>query len=137
MKKTLIALCGVLSLAAFAEPAETAPAAAPARPMMRQMPKPTMLMINEKTTAEEIAAFKAEVAKKVDEAVASYAAKTGDDKKPVRLVLFSNEGMGRGQGMGPRGEGRGPRGEGRGPRGDRPRRNRGEGDAQKPAAEAK
>ena len=136
MKKTLIALCGALSLAAFAEPAEPAPSAeAGARPM-RQMPKPTMLVSNEKTTAEDIAAFKVELAKKVDESFAAYGKKDGE-KQPVRLVLFSNEGMGRGQGMGPRGEGRGPRGEGRGPRGDRPRRNRGEGDAQKPAAEAK
>ena len=146
MKKTLIALCGALSLAAFADPAEPAPSAeAGARPPMRQMPKPTMLVIGEKTTAEDVAAFKAEVAKKIDDSFAAYAAKPAGEKQPVRLVLFSNEGMGRGPGMGPRGEGRGPRGEGRGPRGegrgprgDRPWRNRaGEGDAPKPAEEAK
>lgn len=156
MKKTLIALCGALTLAAFADPAEPAPSAeaqaprrpsaeAGARPMRGPMQRPPMLTIGEKTTAEEIAAFKAEVAKKIDETAAAYAAKSGEDKKPVRIVLFTNEGMGPRQGMGPRGEGRGPRGEGmgprgegRGPRGDRPRRNRGgDAEAPKPAAEAK
>ena len=95
------------------------------------MQRPPMLTLSEKTTAEDIAAFKAEVAKKIDETAAAYAAKSGEDKKPVRIVLFTNEGMG------PR-QGKGPRGEGRGPRGDRPRRNRGgDAEAPKPAAEAK
>lgn len=142
MKKTLIALCGALTLAAFADSAEPAPSAeamgprcpsaeACARPKRGPMQRPPMLTLSEKTTAEDIAAFKAEVAKKIDETAAAYAAKSGEDKKPVRIVLFTNEGMGPRQGMGPRGEGRGPRG-------DRPRRNRsGDAAAPKPAAEAK
>lgn len=163
MKKTLIALCGALSLAAFAEPADPAPCPegrpcppieAGARPH-RRMQKPTMLMINEKTTPEDIAAFKNEVSKKIEESLASYAAKPDNEKQPVRLVLFSNDGMGRGRGpgMGQRGgEGRGPRadrphgkregegckreGEGRGPRGNRPHGKRGgEGNAPMPPAE--
>ena len=83
MKKSIIAICGAaLSLAAFAEPeapeaAPEAPAAVrparPARPERAPRQKPTFLQIDEKTTPEQIAAFKEEVSKKVDEAVAAYA----------------------------------------------------------------
>ena len=100
MKKTLIALCGALTLAAFADSAEPAPSAeakcpcrpsaeAGARPKRGPMQRPPMLTLSEKTTAEDIAAFKAEVAKKIDETAAAYAAKSGEDKKPVRIVLFN------------------------------------------------
>ncbi len=130
MKKLLIALCGALTLAAFAEPAAPAPEARPgtpppaadraARPNRGPRQKPMMINISERTKPEEVAAFKAEVLKKIDDTVASFANQpAGERKRPVRLVLFSNEGMGprgEGRGRGPRGEGRGPGGEGRGPR---------------------
>ena len=159
MKKSIIAICGAaLSLAAFAEPeapeaAPEAPAAVrparPARPERAPRQKPTFLQIDDKTTIEQIAAFKEEVSKKVDEAVAAYAAKDGDKKRPARIVLFVNDGsFGGPQGMGRGGEGRGPRGpqggmrgQGRGDRGPRgPRGPRGgapEAAPEAPAPDAK
>ena len=99
---------------------------------MRNRQRPAMFVIDEKTTNEQIEAFKKEVCAKIDEAAKAYAAQEGETKTPKSVMLFVNdrrafarEGMREG-GMrrGPRdGMRRGPReGGDRGPRkgGDRP-----------------
>lgn len=151
MKKSLVVFCGaVLCLAAFAEESAVADAAAekPAavesqRPHRgfdhvnrMNRPKPVALVINEKTTAEQIEAYKKEVAEKIDAAFTGYASKEAGEngvKQPTRIMLMVNDRMmgrpGMGPGMGPGtgpGMGRGPKGQGmgkggrRGPRGARP-----------------
>jgi len=130
MKKSLMVLCGAaLALASFAEPAD-----APQRPK-GDRPMPTMLVVDGKTTIEQVEAFKKQICEKVDAAVAAQAAKTGDNKQPTRIVLFVND-RGFGPGMGPQGRGgrRGP--DGKGQDGKGPRRRRGaEGAPNPPPAE--
>lgn len=150
MKKTLIAFCGAaLCLASFADEtvcdgAAEQPAcvegaaskAAPARQCPRRpefagrmnRPKPVALVINEKTTADQIEAYKKEVAEKIDAAFTGYATKEAGEngvKAPTRIMLMVNDrpmgrpGMGPGMGRGPKGPGMG-RGGRRGPKGERP-----------------
>lgn len=99
---------------------------------MRNRQRPVTFVIDEKTTSEQIEAFKKEVCAKIDEVAKAYAAQEGEKKTPKSVMLFVNdrrafarEGMREG-GMrrGPRdGMRRGPReGGDRGPRegSDRP-----------------
>lgn len=133
MKKTILSLCGALSLVAFAE-GPVPPPATPAQPprpameagnrpqrAMRPEMMPTRLVVTDATTPEQIAAFKAEVAKKIDEAIAANRAKPATEKRPLNLMFFANDGFSPRQGMNER-PNMGPRGEGRGSRTDRPRR---------------
>ena len=142
MKKSLIAFCGAaLAVAAFAqEPAVSAEAKAdaPAKAergprAVRNRPQPTMLLIDAKTTPEQVEAYKKEAAEKIDAAYAAFKTKKaeeGKEKAPTRVMLMVMDrpfgGPGMGQGMGPGMNGR------RGPRGNRPGRPEGA-----PAAEAK
>ena len=150
MKKTLIAFCGAaLCLASFADetvcdgaagqPACVEGAAAKATPARQcprrpecagrmNRPKPVALVINEKTTADQIEAYKKEVAEKIDAAFTGYATKEAGEngvKAPTRIMLMVNDrpmgrpGMGPGMGRGPKGPGMG-RGGRRGPKGERP-----------------
>ena len=157
MKKLMIILCGVaLTLTGAAQDASKAKAegdrpgvkaeegasrpSAEARQLrqrmrregMRNRQRPVTFAIDEKTTSEQIEAFKKEVCAKIDEAAKAYAAQEGEKKTPKSVMFFVNdrrafarEGMREG-GMrrGPRdGMRRGPReGGDRGPRkgGDRP-----------------
>ncbi len=156
MKKLMIAVCcAALSAATFAD--DSAPAAkaccdgdkkcraaegdkavgkktkAEARKAAqkaRAERKPNVLVINETTTPEQIEAYKKDVCKRIDDALAAYNGKQvaeGEKKSPVRVMLMVMDRPFGGPGM----EGR------RGPRGDRPgrgpRRNRPEG---APAPEA-
>ena len=99
---------------------------------MRNRQRPVTFAIDEKTTSEQIEAFKKEICAKIDEAAKAYAAQEGEKKSPKNIILFVNdrpnraryEGMRDGVRRGPReGGDRGPReGGDRGPRkgGDRP-----------------
>ena len=114
---------------------------------MSSVRRPATFIIDEKTTSEQIEAFKKDVCAKIEEAAKAYAAQEGEKKTPKSVMLFINdrrafsrEGMREG-GMrrGPRdGMRRGPReGGDRGPRegGDRgPRKG---GDRAAASAEAK
>lgn len=150
MKKSLMVFCGAaLALAAFAEPEAAAPGCAcngnpsaactckgpegcncakPARPDRPPRPnverqRPPTLVLDGKTTPEQVEAFKKEICEKVDAAFAAQAAKAGEERQPTRIVLFVND-RGFGPGMGPQGRGgrRGP--DGMGPRGKGPRQKR-------------
>ena len=146
MKKSAIAICGaVLAAVAFAqEPAPapecgnpSAPAEKPAfqrpdRPQRakpgRQGQRPSALVIDEKTTPEQVEAYKKLVAEKIDAAFASFKDKPvaeGEAKAPTRVMLMVVDRPFGGPGRGPAmGQGNGPKG----PKGDRPqgaRRNRG------------
>lgn len=148
MKKSLIVCCSaLLALAVFAdEPAPSAEAAAPKAPRAERGPRgprgphmaPLMLPVTEKTTAEEVEAFKKKVIEKIDASYADYKAKAapeGQEKPMLHMALMVME---RRPGMGPGMRGQGMRGQGpRGPRGDRGPRRGDAGDKPAPEAEAK
>ena len=155
MKKSAIAICGaVLAAVAFAnepapapecdKPAAPAPGASFSRPDRphrgkpgRQMQRPPALVINEKTTPEQVEEYKKLVAEKIDAAFVAFKDKPVPEgetvKAPTRVMLMvvdhSFGGPGKGPGMakgqkGPKGErpsaarrNRGPKHEGRGPKG--------------------
>lgn len=140
MKKSLIVCCSaLLALAVFAdEPAPSAEAAAPKAPRAERGPRgprgphmaPLMLPVTEKTTAEEVEAFKKKVIEKIDASYADYKAKAapeGQEKPMLHMALMVMERRPMGPGM------RGPRG----PRGDRGPRRGDAGDKPAPEAEAK
>ena len=140
MKKSLIVCCSaLLALAVFAdEPAPSAEAAAPKAPRAERGPRgprgphmaPLMLPVTEKTTAEEVEAFKKKVIEKIDTSYADYKAKAapeGQEKPMLHMALMVMERRPMGPGM------RGPRG----PRGDRGPRRGDAGDKPAPEAEAK
>ena len=86
---------------------------------MRNRQRPLTFGINEKTTSEQIEAFKKEVCAKIDEAAKAYAAQEGEKKSPKNIVLFVNDRPNRAryEGMREGGMRRGPRdGVRRGPR---------------------
>ena len=132
MKKMLIVCCSALvALAVMAdEPAPPAAGDAPKAPRAERghrggpRMQPLMLRVTDKTTDEELAAFKRKVAEKIDARYAEYKAKAapeGQEKPPLNISLLMME---RRPGMGPGARGQGPRGQGpRGPKGARgPRR---------------
>jgi len=116
MKKTMIALCGALSLAAFAEP--EAPEAGCACGQAKEAPKaemranrevkaPLVLNLDEGTTLDQIEAFKKDVLAKIDAAVAvkPEGCKCGKEgckcpKAQKKVVVFVGDGA---PGMGRRG----------------------------------
>lgn len=141
MNKSVLSFCGAaLVFAAFAQEPAPAPEAKADQPavkaergprQMRPRPQQSILTIDDKTTDEQVEAYKKEVAAKIDAAVAAYKAKPteeGKDKAPTRVMLMVMDrpfGMGPNghPGMGGRGMGRGMGQKGpRGPRGDRPAR---------------
>ena len=107
---------------------------------MRNRQRPAMFVIDEKTTNEQIEAFKKEVCAKIDEAAKAYAAQEGETKTPKSVMLFVNDRRASArEGMREGGMRRGPRdGMRRGPRegGDRGPR-KGGGDRPAESAEAK
>ena len=147
MKKSAMAVCGaVFAAVAFAqEPAPAPEGATPAsraggaplpkpdRPQrgnrVRQSQPPMTFVIDEKTTAEQIDAFKKELAAKVDAAFEAYKAKpapeNGEAKPHTRIMLmvtdrsFGGPRMGKGPGAGRGGNGERPQGM-RGLRGPKP-----------------
>jgi len=148
MKKSAIAICGAaLAAVAFAQEPAPAPAPAPEMPAApaegrafqrpdrpqraqryRPVKRPPTLVIDEKTTPEQVEAYKKLVVEKIDAAFASYkdkpVAEGEEGKVPTRVMLMVMDRPFGGPGMGP-GMGNGPKG----PRGDRPqgmRRNRGQ-----------
>lgn len=157
MKKSMLACCSALfALAVCAEEPTPPPAeaAAPKAPRAERGPRaprgprhaPLMLLVTDKTTAEEIETFKKNVLEKIDKSYADYKAKPAPEEgeKPVMhlglMVMERRPGMGpgmRGPAVRGQGQGKGPRG----PRGDRGPRRGGAGDkpatAPEAAAEAK
>ena len=86
---------------------------------MRNRQRPVTFAIDEKTTSEQIEAFKKEVCAKIDEAAKAYAAQEGEKKTPKNIILFVNDRPNRAryEGMREGGMRRGPRdGVRRGPR---------------------
>lgn len=53
--------------------------------------RPMMFVITEKTTSEQIEAFKKEVCSKIDETAKSFAAQEGEMKAPKSIMLFVND----------------------------------------------
>lgn len=165
MKKLMIILCGVaLTLTGAAQDAPKAKAegdrpgvkaeegasrpSAEARQLrqrmrregMRNRQRPVTFAIDEKTTSEQIEAFKKEVCAKIDEAAKAYAAQEGEKKSPKNIILFVNDRPNRARydGMREGGMRRGPRdGMRRGPREGGDRGPREGGDRPAESAEAK
>ena len=165
MKKLMIILCGVaLTLTGAAQDAPKAKAegdrpgvkaeegasrpSAEARQQrqrmrregMRNRQRPVTFAIDEKTTSEQIEAFKKEVCAKIDEAAKAYAAQEGEKKTPKNIILFVNDRPNRAryEGMREGGMRRGPRdGMRRGPRDGVRRGPREGGDRPAASAEAK
>lgn len=107
---------------------------------MRNRQRPAMFVIDEKTTSEQIEAFKKEVCAKIDEAAKAYAAQEGEKKSPKNIILFVNDRPNRAryEGMREGGMRRGPRdGVRRGPREGGDRGPREGGDRPAASAEAK
>lgn len=53
--------------------------------------RPMMFVITEKTTSEQIEAFKKEVCSKIDETAKAFAAQEGEKKNPKSIMLFVND----------------------------------------------
>jgi hypothetical protein len=107
---------------------------------MRNRQRPVTFAIDEKTTSEQIEAFKKEVCAKIDEAAKAYAAQEGEKKSPKNIILFVNDRPNRAryEGMREGGMRRGPRdGMRRGPREGGDRGPREGGDRPAASAEAK
>lgn len=86
---------------------------------MRNRQRSVKFVIDEKTTSEQIEAFKKEVCAKIDDAAKAYAAQEGEKKSPKNIELFVNDRPNRAryEGMREGGMRRGPRdGVRRGPR---------------------
>lgn len=151
MKKSMLMCCSALfALAVFAdEPAPAPEAGMPKAPQGERGPRgmrgprqaPVMIQITDKTTAEEVEAFKKNVMEKIDKSYAEYKAKPapeGAEKPALHVgVMIVERRPGMGPGMRGPGQGQGMGPGMRGPRGDRGPRRGGAGDKPAPAPEAK
>lgn len=163
MKKLLVMLCGVaVAMTGVAQDAPKAEGDKPGvkaeegaprpsaearqqrqrmrREGMKNRQRPVTFVIDEKTTSEQIEAFKKGVCAKIDEAAKSYAAQEGEKKSPKNIILFVNDSPSRAryEGMREGGMRRGPRdGMRRGPREGGDRGPREGGDRPAGSAEAK